>query len=74
MGSEGPLATHILLVSFDRFPLKMGRDGRTPGGGMGAQGMEGAQAWERCTVEGFGQRERDQRQQITEGRVKCIKD
>ena len=29
MGSEGPVATHILLVSFDRFPLKMGRDGRT---------------------------------------------
>lgn len=41
---------------------------------MGAQGMEGAQAWVRCTVEGFGQRERGQRQQITEARVKCIKD
>ena len=52
----------------------MGRDGRTPGGGMGAQGMEGAQAWERCTVEGFRQRKRDQRQQVTEGRVKCIKE
>ena len=25
MGSEGPLATHILLVSFDRFPLKNGQ-------------------------------------------------
>lgn len=25
MGSEGPLATHISLVSFDRFPLKNGQ-------------------------------------------------
>lgn len=52
----------------------MGRDGRTPRGGMGAQGMEGAQAWGRCTVEGFGQCERDQRQsRLQKGESSALK-